>query len=54
LKAGMSERSEAASTASRICMIVSLCGRHRSTAGMMGKGTGVPMASGVTPCSWFP
>jgi hypothetical protein len=31
-KSGMSERSEAASTASRICMIVSLCTRHRSDA----------------------
>ncbi|KEP72315.1 hypothetical protein HR12_46980, partial [Microbacterium sp. SUBG005] len=29
-KAGMSERSEAASTESRICMIITSCDRHRS------------------------
>jgi len=33
----MSERSEAASTESRICMIIALCGRHRSTAVLVGK-----------------
>src|SRR4051794_35754207 len=44
-KAGMSERSEAASTASRICMIITLCGRNRSTAGLNGKDVVCPRPS---------